>query len=78
VFVFAIPFSQPIIAMNSLMFGQVAIVLVGIAYEIVVALVTIFVAVHLFKKDILLTGRVKSAEAKRRGTYSLWTMMKRK
>jgi ABC-2 type transport system permease protein len=78
VFVFAIPFSQPIIAMNSLMFGQVAIVLVGIAYEIVVALVTIFIAVYLFKKDILLTGRVKSAEAKRRGTNSLWTMMKRK
>lgn len=78
VFVFAIPFSQPIIAMNSLMFGQVTIVLMGIAYEVGIALVTIFIAVQLFKKDILLTGRVKSAEAKRRGSNSLWTMMKRK
>jgi len=78
VLVFAIPFSQPIIAMNSLMFGQVTIVLVGIAYEIVIALVTIFIAVYLFKKDILLTGRVRSAEAKKRGSYSLWTMIKKK
>lgn len=78
VLVFAIPFSQPIIAMNSLMFGDVAIVLAGIAYEIVIALVTIYIAVYLFKKDILLTGRVKSAEAKKRGSTSLWTMMKKR
>jgi len=76
--VFAIPFSQPIIAINSLMFGQVGIVLIGIVYEIAIALVTIFIAVYLFKKDILLTGRVKSAEGKKRGSYSLWTMMKSK
>jgi len=65
VLVFAIPFSQPIIAINSLMFGQVTIVLVGIAYEVAFALVTMFIAVYLFKKDILLTGRVKSAQSKK-------------
>jgi ABC-2 type transport system permease protein len=65
VLVFAIPFSQPIIAINSLMFGEVAIVLVGIAYEVAFALATMFIAVYLFKKDILLTGRVKSAHSKK-------------
>jgi len=64
VLVFAIPFSQPIIAINSLMFGEFAIVLVGIAYQTAFAVGAMFVAVYLFKKDILLTGRVKSVEGK--------------
>jgi ABC-2 type transport system permease protein len=64
VLVFAIPFSQPIIAINSLMFGNYGIVFAGIVYEVAISLVTMFIAVYLFKKDILLTGRVKSAEKK--------------
>jgi ABC-2 type transport system permease protein len=66
VLVFAIPFSQPIIAINSLMFGEVGIVLIGIVYQLAFALGAMFVAVYLFKKDILLTGRVKSQERKSR------------
>jgi hypothetical protein len=31
---------------------------------VAISLVTMFIAVYLFKKDILLTGRVKSAEKK--------------
>lgn len=62
VLVFAIPFSQPMIAVNALMFGQVEIVLIGIVYEIAFALAMMMIAVYLFRKDILLTGRVKSAE----------------
>jgi len=77
VLVFAIPFSQPMIAVNSLMFGDVGIVLIGIAYEIVFALGTMFVAVYLFKKDILLTGRVKSPESKKR-RLSYWPSKKSK
>jgi ABC-2 type transport system permease protein len=58
--VFAIPFSHPMMAMNELMFGNVTFVFAGIAYEAAFALVTMFIAVTLFKKDILLTGRVKN------------------
>jgi ABC-2 type transport system permease protein len=77
VLVFAIPFSQPIIAVNSLMFGDVGIVLLGIVYQLLFALGTMFVAVYLFKKDILLTGRVKSKESKRRRSL-LWPIKKSK
>jgi ABC-2 type transport system permease protein len=58
--VFAIPFSHPMMAMNELMFGNFTMVGAGIAYEAIFALVTMFVAVTLFKKDILLTGRIKN------------------
>jgi ABC-2 type transport system permease protein len=77
VLVFAIPFSQPIIAINSLMFGEVGIVLVGIVYQLAFALGAMFIAVYLFKKDILLTGRVKSQASKKR-RLSLWPSKKSK
>ena len=77
ILVFAIPFSQPIIAINSLMFGEVGIVLIGIVYQLAFALGAMFVAVYLFKKDILLTGRVKSQASKKR-RLSLWPSGKSK
>ncbi|MEM0448836.1 MAG: ABC transporter permease [Methanomassiliicoccales archaeon] len=77
ILVFAIPFSQPIIAINSLMFGEVGIVLLGIAYEVIFALAAMFVAVSLFKKDILLTGRVKRPQTKGQRSRSIWTMRRR-
>ena len=77
ILVFAIPFSQPIIAINSLMFGEVGIVLLGIVYQLAFALGAMFVAVYLFKKDILLTGRVKSQASKKR-RLSLWPSRKSK
>ncbi len=64
--IFAIPFSQPTIAARALMFDDYTIVIAGIIYNAAFGLVTMFIAVKLFKMDILLTGRVKSAEQKRR------------
>jgi ABC-2 type transport system permease protein len=70
--IFAIPFSQPTIAARALMFDNYTIVIAGIVYNAIFGLVTMFIAVKLFKMDILLTGRVKSAEQKRRyGLFSL-------
>jgi len=61
---FVIPFSHPMMAMRNLMFGNTNLVLAGIGYEALFCIVTMFIAVTLFKKDILLTGRVKSGRRK--------------
>ncbi len=63
--VLAIPFSHPMIAMRSLMFDDYALVLGGIAYTSAVALLAMFVAVTLFKKDILLTGKISNKDKKK-------------
>jgi ABC-2 type transport system permease protein len=70
VLLFAIPFSHPMIAMRSLMFGNSGIVIAGIVYEAIFASVTMFIAVSLFKKDIVLTGMPKRP-GKKRGWSSL-------
>jgi len=75
VLVFAIPFSHPMIAMRSLMFDNYALVLSGIAYTSVVAIIAMLVAVTLFKKDILLTGKVARSEEK--GRSPLGSMIRR-
>jgi len=62
ILVFAIPFSHPMIAMRSLMFDDYVLVIAGIAYSTIMALLAMFVAVTLFKKDILLTGKAVSQE----------------
>lgn len=59
VLVFAIPFSHPMMAMNNLMLDNYSMVFAGIGYELVFAAVMIIIAVVLFKKDILITGRSK-------------------
>lgn len=64
--VFAIPFSHPMIAMRALMFDDYVLVLSGIAYSSAMALLVMFIAVTLFKKDILLTGKVASSDSKSR------------
>lgn len=68
--VFAIPFSHPMIAMRSLMFGNSGIVIAGIVYEAIFASVTMFIAVSMFKKDIVLTGLPK-----RPGKKSGWSSL---
>ena len=70
VLVFAIPFSHPMIAMRSLMFGNTGIVIAGIIYEAIFASVMMFIAVSLFKKDIVLTGLPK-----RPGKKSGWSSL---
>lgn len=54
--VFVIPFSHPMMAMQALMYGDVTLVLAGIAYMAVFAIVTILVTVRLYNSDILITG----------------------
>ena len=53
---FAIPFSHPMMAMQALMYGDMTLVLGGIAYMAVFALVSIFITVRLYNSDILITG----------------------
>jgi ABC-2 type transport system permease protein len=65
VVIFAIPFSEPMMAMKSLMFNDYGIVVAGIIYQAFFAGVAMLVAVKLFRKDILLTGKVKSADKKK-------------
>jgi ABC-2 type transport system permease protein len=55
---FAIPFSHPILAMRSLMFGDYMLVIAGIIYVALFSLVLIAVAVWIFKSDRLITGRI--------------------
>jgi ABC-2 type transport system permease protein len=57
--VFAIPFSHPMMAMRSLMVDDYVLVIGGIAYVVIFAIVTIAVAVWIFNTDRLLTGKVK-------------------
>ncbi len=63
---FAIPFSHPMMAMRSLMFGDYPLVISGIAYVTIFALVMIAIAVRIFKTDRLLTGTISNPLKKRR------------
>jgi ABC-2 type transport system permease protein len=55
---FAIPFSHPMMAMRSLLFGDYWIVVAGIVYVMLFSLVMIAIAVWIFKSDRLLTGSI--------------------
>jgi ABC-2 type transport system permease protein len=66
---FAIPFTHPMMAMNNLMFGDYTLVVAGIVYEAIFASAMMAVAVILFKKDILVTGRKKKREGKEVRTW---------
>ncbi len=53
---FVIPFSHPMMATEALMNGDVMLVLLGILYMAIFAIVTILITVKLYKSDILITG----------------------
>jgi ABC-2 type transport system permease protein len=59
VFVFAIPFSHPMMAMRALVMDNYSLVIGGIAYTAVFTVIMIVVAVRIFNSDRLLTGRVQ-------------------
>ena len=59
VFVFAIPFSHPMMAMRALMMDNYSLVIGGIAYTAVFTIIMIVVAVRIFNSDRLLTGSVQ-------------------
>jgi ABC-2 type transport system permease protein len=67
VLIFAIPFSHPMMAMRSLMFGDYTFVAMGIVYCIILALVLILLLVRIFATDKLLTGRISRRKKDRRG-----------
>lgn len=53
---FAIPFSHPMMAMQALMYNDFTLVLGGIVYMAIFAIVTILITVKLYSSDILVTG----------------------
>ncbi len=65
--VFAIPFSAPMFAISNITLGYYGLVVAGIVYCAIFATATMLLSVWLFKRDILLTGRVRSAEKKKFG-----------
>ena len=56
IFVFAIPFSHPMMAMRALMMDNYPLVISGIAYAAVFTVIMIVVAVRIFNSDRLLAG----------------------
>lgn len=64
--IFAIPFSHPMLAIRELMFDNTGIVIAGILYQLIFMTAAMTIAITLFKRDILLTGRSKGMEKKRR------------
>ena len=59
IFTFAIPFSHPMMASRALLFHDYTLVIGGIVYIAVFAIVTISIVVWIFKTDRLLTGTTK-------------------
>jgi ABC-2 type transport system permease protein len=59
ILVFAIPFSHPMMASRALIFGDYTLVLGGIAYSAIFAIVTIIIVVWVFNTDRILTGSTK-------------------
>jgi ABC-2 type transport system permease protein len=56
IFTFAIPFSHPMMAPRALLFNDYLLVIGGIIYVLIFAVVTISIVVWVFKTDRLLTG----------------------
>jgi ABC-2 type transport system permease protein len=68
VLTFAIPFSHPMMAPRALLFHDYTLVIGGIVYVAIFALVTISIVVWIFKTDRLLTGSTRKWKFfKRRG-----------
>lgn len=61
---FAIPFSHPMMAPRALLFDDYLIVIAGIIYVSIFAIVMIMVAVWIFKTDKLLTGSTSNTITK--------------
>ena len=68
-FLFAIPFSHPMMAPRALLFDDYMLVLSGIIYVLIFSIIMIVIVVYIFKTDRLLTGsmnkRLKSIFRKR-------------
>jgi ABC-2 type transport system permease protein len=59
IFTFAIPFSHPMIAPRALLFHDYPLMIGGIIYVAIFAIITISIVVWIFKTDRLLVGTTK-------------------
>ena len=59
-FIFAIPFSHPMMAPRALLFNDYTFVISGIIYVAIFTLITISIVVWVFKTDRLLTGSIRT------------------
>lgn len=66
---FAIPFAHPMLAPKALLFHDYTLVLAGILYVLVFAIITISIVVWVFKTDRLLTGSTRKFKL---GKYSVF------
>ncbi len=73
IFIFAIPFSHPMMASRALIFGDYTLVFSGICYSAIFAIITISLVVWIFKTDRILTG---STRRKREGRKSITNLFK--
>jgi ABC-2 type transport system permease protein len=69
--IFGIPFSHPMMAPRALLFNDYTLVISGIIYTSIFAIVTISIIVWVFKTDRLLTGSIKRKKSKLRGPLLL-------
>jgi len=66
VFLYAIPFSHPIIASKALIFDNYFIVFMGMAYMVVFAIALMVIAIKLFNTDKILTAKFSVKMFKRK------------
>jgi ABC-2 type transport system permease protein len=59
-FIFAIPFSHPMMAPRALLFNDYVLVFAGIIYVLIFTIILISIVVWIFKTDRLLTGSIGS------------------
>ena len=59
IFTFAIPFSHPMMATRALLFGDYLMVIAGIIYVSIFAIIIIAIVVWVFKTDRIITGTTK-------------------
>lgn len=72
VLVYAIPFSHPMMASRALIFGDYTLVISGIIYVTIFAIVTISVVVWMFKTDKILTGSTKRKRVRRSSIINMF------
>jgi ABC-2 type transport system permease protein len=59
IFLYAIPFSQPFLASQNLLFGRIAPVIYGILYEVAFSSICVIIATKIFSQDKILTAKVR-------------------
>ncbi len=66
--VYAIPFSYPVLAAKALYTSQYTVILLGLVYQAVFTIVTIYLASWLFSSEKILTAKVNLKKQKKGGT----------